>query len=587
MESTGWKDYYERSQSNSDEIKKQLRKEKKMRKSKKIVSLLLASLMATSMFAGCSSDNNVDDVNESNSSQEEKELTPEEYYGVADWESQENVIDDNYRNYYQIFVYSFADSDGDGIGDINGITSKLDYLEELGINGIWLSPIHQSTTYHKYDVVDYYTIDKEYGTMEDFENFMAECDKRGIKVILDLVFNHTSAKHEWFTTASKYLRSLEAGQEPDLNECPYVGYYNFVKSSDASGSVYYKITNSEYSYEGQFWDQMPDLNLANEALRTEIENIAKFWIDKGVGGFRLDAAKEFYTGNVQKNVEVLKWFTDYIKSVDENLYLVAEVWDNHATITNYYKSGITSIFDYCYGDASGYIMKALNSGTSETCGKTLAERFVSTQNDYLEANPDMINAPFLSNHDCGRIGGFAQRKLEKMKMAAALNLFMSGSSFTYYGEEIGMVGAGIDENKRAPMYWSDFAGAEGICTGPAAMEDFDQEFESLESQMKDTYSIYWYYRNAFHIKSVYPEIARGLVENVEVEDGKVCAIKKTYNGETIYLLFNLGNEETTVTLSKDKYSYEGLVASLEIDENKVKMEGESVTLPAYGVAVIK
>lgn len=549
---------------------------------KRIISLLMASMLTMSMLAGCGGDGG----SGNEEPEEDKELTPEEYYGVADWASEENIIDDNYRNYYQIFVYSFADSDGDGIGDLNGITAKLDYLVELGINGIWLSPIHQSTTYHKYDVVDYYSIDKEYGTMEDFENLMAECEKRGIKVILDLVFNHTSAKHEWFLTATKYLRNLEEGEEPDLNECPYVGYYNIVKSEDAK-SAYYKITNSEYSYEGQFWDQMPDLNLGNEAVRTEIENIAKFWIDKGVGGFRLDAAKEFYSGSTDKNIEVLKWFTDYIKSVDEDLYLVAEVWDTHSIIDKYYTSGITSIFDYCYGAAQGYLMNAINTAGNGTSGSTLASRFVSTQNAYLESNPDMINAPFLSNHDCGRIAGFAQRKPGKMKMAAALNVFMSGSSFTYYGEEIGMVGSGKDENLRAPMYWSEFAGAEGICQGPPDMDEVTQEFESVESQMKDTFSMYWYYRNAFHIKNVYPEIARGLVEAVEVEDGDVCAIKKTYNGETIYILFNLAEEETTVTLSKAAYSYEGLVASLEIDENKVKMEGETVTLPAYGVAVIK
>ncbi len=551
-----------------------------MRKSKKFLSLLLATAMTMSMFAGCSSDDG------QKNPEQETAKSPEEHYGVADWETQENIIDDNYRNYYQIFVYSFADSDGDGIGDLNGITSKLDYLEELGINGIWLSPIHQSTTYHKYDVVDYYSIDKEYGTMEDFENLIVECEKRGIKVILDLVFNHTSAKHEWFTTATKYLRNLEEGKEPDLNECPYVGYYHFVKSEDAK-SAYYKITNSDYSYEGQFWDQMPDLNLASEAVRDEIEAIAKFWVDKGVGGFRLDAAKEFYSGSTDKNVEVLKWFTDYIKSVDEDLYLVAEVWDTHSIINTYYTSGITSIFDYCYGASQGYLMNAINSAGNGTSGSTLANRFVSTQNAYLESNPDMINAPFLSNHDCGRIAGFAQRKSEKMKMAAALNVFMSGSSFTYYGEEIGMVGSGKDENLRAPMYWSEFAGAEGICAGPVDMDDITQEFPSLESQMKDTYSIYWYYRNAFHIKNMYPEIARGIVEAVEVEDGDVCAIKKTYEGETIYILFNLAAKETTVTLSKEQHSYNGLVAALEIDENKVTMEGETVTLPAYGVAVIK
>lgn len=553
---------------------------------RKITSLLLASVMAMSMLAGCSDGGNKENENSTETGTNVADMTPEQYFGVDGWAAQEKVIDDNYRNYYQIFVYSFADSDGDGIGDLNGITSKLDYIKDLGINGIWLSPIHQSTTYHKYDVIDYYTIDKEYGTMEDFENLIAECNKRGIKVILDFVFNHTSTKHEWFTQATKYLRSLEAGQEPDLNECPYVGYYNIVKTEDAKGK-FYKITNSEYSYEGQFWDQMPDLELANTAVRTEIEKAAKFWIDKGVGGFRLDAAKEFYTGSTDKNVEVLKWFTDYIKGVDKNLYLVAEVWDSHAAITKYYKSGIDSIFDYAYGDSSGILMKAVNTGGNGTSGSTLANKMVDTQNAYFESNPNMINAPFLSNHDCGRIAGFAQRKIGKMKIAGAINVFMSGSSFTYYGEEIGMAGAGKDENKRAPMYWSDFAGAAGLCNGPAGMEEVKQTFASLESQMKDKFSLYWYYRNAFHLKKVYPEIARGVVEAVEVEDGDVCAIKKTYNGETIYLLFNLKEEATTVTLSKDKHSYNGLVGVLEIDENKVTMEGETVKLPAYGVAVIK
>lgn len=546
---------------------------------KKIISLLTASMLAFSMLAGCSSDNN-------EKPEEVVELTPEEYYGVDKWESEENIVDDNYRNYYQIFVYSYADSNGDGIGDINGITSKLDYIEEMGFTGIWLSPIHQSTTYHKYDVVDYYSIDKQYGTMEDFENFIAECNKRGIKVIIDFVFNHTSTKHEWFTSAVKYLRNLKEGQEPDLNECPYVGYYNIVKTENAKDK-YYKILNSDYSYEGQFWDQMPDLDLANENVRKEIEKAAKFWIDKGVGGFRLDAAKEFYTGNIEKNVEVLNWFTNYVKSVDEDLYLVAEVWDSYGIIKKYYESGITSIFDYAYGDSSSQLIIALNMAGNGKSGIGLAKKMVETQDGYLEANPNMINAPFLSNHDCGRIAGFTSKNVDKMKIAGALNVFMSGSSFTYYGEEIGMAGAGKDENKRAPMYWSDFVGSSGICSGPAGMESVTHTSGSVETQKEDRYSLYWYYRNALHLKNVYPEIARGLVEAIELNDGDVCAIKKTYNGETIYLLFNLKAEATTVKMSKATYNYEKLVGSLEIDENKVTMEGETVKLPAYGVAVIK
>ena len=175
-----------------------------------------------------------------------------------------------------------------------------------------------------------------------------------------------------------------------------------------------------------------------------------------------------------------------------------------------------------------------------------------------------------------------------MKMAGALNAFMSGSSFVYYGEEIGMRGSGKDENKRAPMYWSDFAGGEGMCKGPAAMDEVVQKFGSLETQKNDKFSMYWYYRNLYHIKNMFPEIARGKVAVMEgIEDGDICAISKTYEGETIYILFNLAKEERTVTVSGDMYDYEGLAASLEVDENKVTMKGETVTIPAYGIAVIK
>ena len=555
---------------------------------KKVASLFLATVMACSVFTGCGKGNNDNGTTTEPTTVDRSTLTPEEYYNVDGWEASENIVDDNYRNYYHIFVYSFADSDGNGVGDINGITSKLDYIEEMGFNGIWLSPIHQSTTYHKYDVVDYYSIDKEYGTLEDFDKFMAECEKRGIKVILDLVFNHTSTKHEWFKQATEYVRGLEPGEEVNLEECPYVDYYHIKKSDEIDGGKYYKITGSDYSYEGQFWDQMPDLNLGSKEVRKQVEKIAQFWVDKGVGGFRLDAAKEFYTGSADKNIEVLSWFTEYCKNLDPDLYLVAEVRDSFATITKYYTSGITSIFDYTYGDASGYIISAIQGNGDGQSGKKLAERFVKTQDAYYESNPNMINAPFLSNHDCGRIAGFSSGKQERIKMAGALNAFMSGSSFTYYGEELGMSGSGKDENKRAPMYWSDFGAMDGVCAGPSAMDELKQKFGSLETQKKDKYSIYWYYRNIYHIKNMFPEIARGKVAVMDaIEDGNVCAISKTYNDETIYILFNINKEATTVKVPKDTYSYEGLVGSLAVDENEVSMEGDTVTLPGFGIAVIK
>ena len=138
--------------------------------------------------------------------------------------------EDNYRVWYEIFVYSFCDSDGDGIGDLKGVISKLDYLQELGINGIWLMPIHPSTSYHKYNVSDYFAIDPAYGTMEDFQELRAQCDQRNIRVILDLVVNHTGSEHTWFTQAVNYLKGL-VGEEPNVQDCPYADYYNFVREA--------------------------------------------------------------------------------------------------------------------------------------------------------------------------------------------------------------------------------------------------------------------------------------------------------------------------------------------------------------------
>ena len=211
--------------------------------------------------------------------------------------------EDNYRTWYEIFVYSFCDSDGDGVGDLQGVISKLDYLQELGVNGIWLMPIHPSPTYHKYDVTDYDAIDPQYGTMADFDQLMQACQARDIHVILDLVLNHTSVEHPWFQTAADYLRTLEPGQEPDGNQCPYVDYYFF--DQEPKTADYYPVEGTSWQYEGKFWSGMPDLNLDNPALREEIKSIMAFWMGKGVSGFRLDAAKEFFSGQPSRNIQVL------------------------------------------------------------------------------------------------------------------------------------------------------------------------------------------------------------------------------------------------------------------------------------------
>ena len=490
--------------------------------------------------------------------------------------------DDNYRTFYEVFVYSFCDSDGDGIGDLKGLQSKLDYLQELGINGIWMMPIHPSSSYHKYNVEDYYAIDPAYGTMEDFEALMAECAKRDIHVIMDLVVNHTGSEHVWFKECVSYLKSLEPGQEPSVEECPYLEYYFF---SREAGSGSRPVNGTEWYYEGMFDFTMPDMNLGNEALRAEIKNVMQFWLDKGVAGFRLDAAKEFYTGQVQKNVEVLSWLQETAESIKPDVYMVAEVWENFSNVTKYYASGITSIFNFPFGDSGGKIPTVLRGAGNATAVAGFASALEKADAAYAGSNPDYIDAPFLSNHDVGRIAGFVNRDPMKMKMAGAMNVFMSGSVFIYYGEEIGMVGSGNDPSKRAPMYWND-ARDNGTtnpppeCSLPAAYP-----MESLEKQMEDPDSLYNYYRQLIAIRKALPVISHGrTTEEKTLNVNCVSAQRKTWGEEECIILMNISENAAQVDLS----AYEGwtLAASVSADGGAIAMDGNMLDLAAWGVAVL-
>ena len=492
--------------------------------------------------------------------------------------------DDNYRTYYEIFVYSFCDSNGDGIGDLQGVISKLDYLEELGIRGIWLMPIHPSTSYHKYNVSDYYAIDPQYGTMEDFEQLIAECDKRDIHVIIDLVVNHTGSDNVWFKEAVKYLQSLPKGKKPKAKDCKYIDYYFFSTESKGNGSRV--VNGTEYYYEGMFDYSMPDLNLGNQAVRDEIENIMAFWIDKGVAGFRLDAAKEFYSGNVSANVEVLNWLQTTAISLKPDCYLVAEVWESFGQITNYYESGITSIFNFAFGNSDGKITSVIRAAGNPSVVNTYAGALEKADAAYRAMNPDYIDAPFLSNHDVGRIAGFASRDENKMKMAAAMNIFMGGSVFIYYGEEIGMPGSGNDPSKRAPMYWN--AARDNGTTNPPPACEIPEEYPlgSLEEQIDDDSSLYNYYRQAIAIRNHMPEIARGIpTAEAALNVGCVSAYRKTWNEEECIILMNIDKIPATVDLSA--YADWDVVATLSADGGSITLEGTTLNLPAYGVAILR
>ena len=506
-----------------------------------------------------------------------------------DWRSREvTVIDDNYRTWYEIFVYSFCDSDGDQVGDLQGVISKLDYIADMGFNGIWLMPIMPAASYHKYDVKDYLEIDPEYGTMEDFEELAAECDKRGIKLIIDLVLNHTSSEHFWFTEACDYLESLGADEEPSAEDCPYYEYYNFVKGNPNS-DVWYQVGSSDYYYEGMFWSGMPDVNFESQGLRREFEAVMDFWLEKGAGGFRLDAVKEFYSGATSKNVEVLTWVNDYVKAADPDAYMVGEAWEGLGTYAQYYASGIDSFFDFEFAGPTGVVTKTLTFSGETNSAQAYAKALSRVQNAIREYREDAIDAPFFVNHDMARAAGYMQYDERKVKMAAPLNILMSGSAFVYYGEEIGMTGSGKDENKRAPMYWSADASAEGMTRGPLDMEPQENQFACAEEQMKAEDSIYSFYKDTILLRNQNPEIARGTVARLEeVEDQDIAAISKTYDGKTIYLLYNISEtDEKQVTMSAEQYGELEIAGYLSVDGGAVTMKDGVVTMPSYSVAVLR
>lgn len=466
------------------------------------------------------------------------------------------ISEDNYRTWYEVFVYSFYDSDGDGIGDLKGLTEKLDYINDgdpstdadLGCDGIWLMPVMPSTTYHKYDVTDYLDIDPEYGTMEDFETFIGECHDRGIHVIIDLVMNHSSSRHEWFEEAAEYLKGLPEGAEPDAAECPYVDYYHFTREP-ATG--YCQLGDSEWYYEAQFWSEMPDLNLESEAVRQEFNGIVDFWLEKGVDGFRLDAAKEFETGDIGANVEILSWFNTMVKEKKPDAYIVAEVWSDLATYAKYYESGIDSCFNFAFADTEGEIARVVK-GTYSTGASAYGSALENLQETLGSYSQSYIDAPFYTNHDMARGAGYysGEYSENQTKIAQALNLLMSGSSFLYYGEELGMKGSGKDENKRAPMYWSEDETAEGMCKGPADMDDVKMKYDSFAGQQEDGNSIYHFVKEAVKLRNSYPAISRGTVVFEEaLSDEKICVIRKTYGDEELMLAFNLSEEAATVDMS--------------------------------------
>ena len=570
--------------------------------------------------------------------------------GLINNELAEVIPDDNYRTTYEVFVYSFADSDGDGIGDLNGLYDNLGYINDgqpssgvdLSAGEIWLMPIFPSPTYHKYDTTNYMDIDPAYGTLEDFDKLLNECHARGINVILDLALNHTSTEHPWFLAAKEYLKNLPAGKDPVKDECPYVWYYTFSREQYPG----FVPMDGTWYYEARFWEGMPDLNLSTPEVRNELSTIMKFWLDRGVDGFRLDAVTSYYTDNPDGNMEFMKWVADTVHGINPKAYLVAEAWTDQSSYASYYSTGVNSFFDFAYSGADGIIAQTVRGNMS---AKSFAESLANEENLYSSVNDHFINAPFYTNHDMPRSAGYyGDDDGPRTKLAGALNLLMTGNAFVYYGEELGMTGSGKDPNYRAPMYWiseeeyntadagaengtgakteadtkaakvnpeadskateakteadSKAAGSETraevkmieqemhdmMCDGPAEMDSFAMKFGSAYSQISDEYSIFNYYRNAIRIRNSFPVIARGrtTVDYDRTNDSVAAFTRRDPEGkyEPVEIFINSTDKSASVDITGS--DFRELKAVLTVSSDEVMLDGTTLTLPAFGICVL-
>ncbi|MBL0046685.1 MAG: alpha-glucosidase C-terminal domain-containing protein [Bacteroidetes bacterium] len=473
---------------------------------------------------------------------------------------------------YEIFVRSFADSNGDGIGDLNGITAKLDYLKDLGIEAIWLTPICPSPTYHKYDVTDYKAIDPEYGTMEDFKQLVKEAHKLNIKIIPDLVPNHSSVKHPWF---------LEAKKGKDNTYRNYYVWSNSKHLKDSANWYYPKDENKknigDEKYYGFFWSGMPDLNYDNPKVREEMISIAKFWLEEtDVDGFRLDAAQHIYDATeVQKNVAWWQEFRAALDPVKKNVYLVGEVMNKDTVVAKYLKNALSACFNFDLGIA-------LQKSAKSEQALDLIDKVIRIRKLYLKNNPEFIDATILSNHDQNRVMDDLNGDINQASMAAALLLTLPGSPYLYYGEEIAMHGQKPDENIREPFLWDKGKSDKSQTSWMTARFTTDYTVTPAKQQMEDSTSFWHHYKSLLQFRAKNEFMRSGEIAKSKINNSNVCAFFRVWEGDSVLVIHNLSKKEVTFELPESELKYEDVefmsAAKYLRTKNKIKLSPYSTVV---------
>jgi alpha-amylase len=414
---------------------------------------------------------------------------------------------------YEIFTQSFSDSNGDGIGDLNGVRSKLDYISSLGADAIWLTPIFESPSYHGYDVSDYFNIKDCYGNLDDLKQLISDAHAKNIKIILDVPVNHTSDQHPWFAERDLYLWS---GAPSFLPEQWY----------PKDGNYYFSSFSSD----------MPDLNWKNPKVLTQVESIFQYWTSIGIDGFRLDAAKYLIKGkqgqqNMAETHSLWQQIVAFVKKSAPQTYFIGEVWDTAQNIAPYYGTGneLDAAFDF---PVEGSIRSSITSMQNTDLVNAL------TTGLSVEKNP-FFAAPFAGSHDLDRLSSVLNLDEASEKLAALSVFSLPGTPTVYYGDEIGMPSGDLssfpgDLAKRTPMDWD----SEGI-------------------QENDSESVLNTYRTLASLRKNHPALDAGTLSQINaIGTGALSFVRTdTQSAETVMVVINFSPRALTSKTIKLKGSF--------------------------------
>ncbi len=432
---------------------------------------------------------------------------------------------------YEVFVRSFYDSNGDGIGDLRGLTQKLDYISGLGADCVWLMPVAESPSYHGYDVTDYYKIEPDYGTNDDFKAFVAAAHQHHIRVLVDLVLNHTSSEHPWFQEALRDTAS------------PRRGWYRWAPTQGgACPNNWHKSPVRDECYFGLFWSGMPDLNYENPAVLDEMKRVARFWLDSmHVDGFRLDAVRHLVeVGNEVSNTpgthQVLRDFGQYVRSIAPQSYTIGEVWDNTDVILTYYPDQLDAYFAFPISEA---LMQAVQTGK--------AGGLLPTVEQFERAEPPRRWAPFQRNHDQTRTMTALGNDTAGARLAATILLTLPGVPFVYYGEEIGMTGDKPDERLRTPMQWNGTS--RGFTSGkPWEALQPDSLTANVAVEDRASSSLLGLYRRLIRLRANDKALREGELEPVDTGNEAVLGYLRKDGSSRVLVVVNLGTVPATFSL---------------------------------------